>query len=33
MNLLVLTSIITASRIVKCKTIECQSLELVECLE
>jgi len=32
-NLLALTFIITASRIVKCETIECKSLESVECLE
>ena len=32
-NLLVLTSIIITSGIVKCKTIEYKSLESVECLE
>jgi len=32
-NLLALISIIIASRIMKCKTIKCKSLESVECLE
>ena len=32
-NFLALTSIITASGIMKCETIEYKSLKLVECLE
>jgi len=32
-NLLALTSIITAFGIIKCETIKCKSLELVECVK